>query len=445
MSTSPEWASMPAVLAAAHSGDYARILRLARTAAGLPLEQAGRLAGYSPSAMSRLETGRRRTCDAKELRHLALMLEIPLDLLGLSASPDAPTPASLTMESDDGGDPMRRRTLLTSGVLAVTGIALRPLQAVAAADGMTDTIEDVLAGRLNAAPIAGQQLAAQIAATRADFRACRYTQLAHRLPRLLAQATTAHDQAPEGQRALASGRLAQAYGVATQLLSKLHDDGMAWATSDRAVQAAHACGDPLIEAEAARTAVTVLRRTQHRSGARRMILHAAEQLQTATKLKDPAHATMYAQLLAAASYTAALNDDRDSAHTLLHEAETAHLQNPTGSEQFTALDLAVYKISVARTLGDYGVAVEYAQLIDPTQITAPERRARYWEDAALSLHGRGRTEATYRALLAAEADTPQEVRYRPWAQQLTRDLVSADNRHALPGIRDFAQRIGATV
>lgn len=70
MNTSPEWASLPTVIAAAHSGDYAKILRLARTAAGLTLEQAGQLAGYSPSAMSRLETGRRRTCDAKELRHL---------------------------------------------------------------------------------------------------------------------------------------------------------------------------------------------------------------------------------------------------------------------------------------------------------------------------------------------------------------------------------------
>lgn len=444
MTASSEWAMMPAVVAAADGCDYARILRLARTAAGLTLEQAGRLAGYSPSAMSRLETGRRRMCDAKELRHLAQVYEIPLHLLGLSASPEAPRPTTLATDPNDRGDPMRRRTLLTSGVLAVTGAALQPFQAVAAADGMTDTIEDVLSGRLNVAPIAGRHVAAQIAAAQADFRACRYTQLAHRLPGLLAHATIGHDQAPEGQKAVASGRLAHAYGVATQLLSKLHDDGMAWATSDRAVRAAHACGDPLIEAEIARVSVAVLRRTHHRAGAQRMILDAAEQLQTATNLKDPAHRVMYAQLLAAASYTAAVNDDRDSAHTLLNEAEAAHRQDPAGSGHFTALDLAVYKISVARTLGDYGAAVEYARLIDPTRITSPERRARYWEDTALALHGRGRTDTTYQALLAAERDAPQEIRYRPWAQHLTRALVTADNHHALPGVRDFAQRIGAT-
>jgi transcriptional regulator with XRE-family HTH domain len=443
MSTSPEWATMPSVVAAAHSGDYATILRLARTAARLTLEEAGELTGYSPSALSRLETGRRRTCDAKELRHLAQAYEIPLDLLGLSASPDPPGPTSLATEPDDGGDPMRRRTLLTSGVLAVTGAALQPFQAVAATEGMTDTIEGVLSGHLIAAPISGRQVAAQIAAARADYRACRYSQLAHRLPRLLAQATLAHDHASEGEKTVACGRLAQAYAVATQLLSKLHDDGMAWATSDRAVRAAHASGEPLIEAEAARAAVIVLRRTRHRAGAQRMILQTAEQLQMATKLKEPAQTAMYAQLLATAAYTAALNDDRDNAQTLLQEAETAHRQDAAGSEHFAALDLAVYKISVARTLGDYGAAVEHALLIDPTRITAPERRARYWEDTALALHGRGRPEATYRALLAAEQDTPQEVRYRPWAQQLTRALLTVDNRHTLPGIRDFAQRIGA--
>ncbi|MFC0528655.1 NUDIX domain-containing protein [Phytohabitans kaempferiae] len=33
---------------------------------------------------------------------------------------------------------------------------------------------------------------------------------------------------------------------------------------------------------------------------------------------------------------------------------------------------------------------------------------------------------------------------RPWAQNLTRDLLSADRRRALPGMREFADRIGVT-
>ncbi|WP_328369034.1 hypothetical protein OHQ88_27415 [Micromonospora zamorensis] len=54
---------------------------------------------------------------------------------------------------------------------------------------------------------------------------------------------------------------------------------------------------------------------------------------------------------------------------------------------------------------------------------------------------RSRPQATFQALLAAERDTPQEVRFRPWAQQLTADLLSR-NSHSLPGVREFAGRVG---
>jgi hypothetical protein len=211
-------------------------------------------------------------------------------------------------------------------------------------------------------------------------------------------------------------------------------------------QAYNVATDLLISAETARLAAIVLRRTHHRAGAQRMILQAAEQLEATTKLKDPRQATEYAQLLATAAYTAAINDQRDTANTLLTEAATARQLVSVGGREpsgdFRGIDLAVYRIGIARALGDYGTAVQYAQRINPAQITSPSRRARYWEDTALSLHGRGLPQATYQALLAAEKDTPEEVRYRPWAQQLTRHLVAADNRHTLPGIRGFAGRIG---
>jgi transcriptional regulator with XRE-family HTH domain len=447
MTSNSHWATMPAAITAARAGDYARILRLARTAAGLTLEQAGQLAGYSPSALSRLETGHRRTCDPLELRRLAELYQIPAALLGLSPPTHAPSEVTLRAAPDDDGDPMRRRSLLASGVLAVTGAFVAPMAPVEAAGGLTETLEDVLSGQVTAPALPPGQLLAQIASARADFRTCRYTRLTRRLPRLLAQSLAGFEQTPTDQRAAAAGHLAQAYNVATDLLTKLHDDGMAWATSDRATHAARVSADPLINAETARLAAIVLRRTNHRAGAQRMIVSAAEQLASTTKLTEPEQAAEYAQLLATAAYTAAVNDQRDTATTLLEEAVSAQHQAsagaPSSDSGFSSLDLAVYRIGVARALGDYGTAVRYAQLIDPAQITSPSRRARYWEDTALSLHGRGRPEATYRALLAAEQDTPEEVRFRPWAQHLTQQLLVSDTRHALPDIRGFAARIGA--
>ncbi|MFD0818525.1 hypothetical protein ACFQ0D_09420 [Micromonospora zhanjiangensis] len=342
----------------------------------------------------------------------------------------------------NGGDWMRRRDVLVGTVGLTTGATLLP--ATVSAD-VNYTVEDVIFGRVTAPPLPDHQLSAQLSAARADHRACRYTQLARRLPRLLAQANAGRDHAPADEVARASARLSQAYCVATQLLLKLYDDGLASCAADRAVQAARGSGDPLVVAEASRLAATVLRRARHRDGAQRLVLHAAQQLDADTGLTDPRQTAMYGQLLAVAAYTAAMRDDRDEAWTLLGEAEdAAGRAGAAGLDRFGSLDLAVYKISVARVLGDYGTAVDFARQVDPRRIEAPERRARYWEDTALALHGRGRPEAAFQALLAAESDTPQEVRYRPWAHRLTQDLMSGDVRNGLPGIRDFAHRIGTT-
>lgn len=431
---------MPAVTRAASRGDYGTVLRTARVAAGLTLEEAASLAGVSASTLSRMETKPNRAWDVRDLRRLAEVFSIPAHLFGLSRSTFDTGTASLSEGVDEDGDQMRRRGLITTAA-AMTGAAVLPMEQVAAAHGMADTVEDVLFDRVSVALIPGNQLAAQIAAARADFRATRYSQLARRLPRLLAQAVAGRHAAGVSEVPLAASRLAQAYNVATHLLIKLHDNGMAWATADRAVQAARSGDDPMVLAEARRLAATVMRRTQHRDGAQRLMLDAAGQLQADTGLPDAAHSALYGQLLAAASYTAAMRDDRDSAWTLLGEAEDAARRvGAAKADRFNMLDLAVYKISVSRMLGDYGTAMDYARLVDSARIVSPERRARYWEDTALALHGRGRPQAALQALQAAERDTPQEVRFRPWAQQLTRDLLS---RGGLPGVREFAARVGA--
>jgi transcriptional regulator with XRE-family HTH domain len=440
--TESDWTALPAITQAAAERDYGILLRTARVAAGLTLTQAGRLAGYSASTMSRLENHGRPVWNVKELRHLADVFAIPSDLLGLSQPTlDRPT-TSLTTETQEGGEVMRRRDLLAGAAAFATGTAVLPV-VPAASNHVTDTVADVILGRLKVDPIERRQLSSLIAAARADFRANRYTQLAQRLPRLLAQAAATRDAAPSDTRAGAHAQLAQAYNVATQLLLKLHDNGMAWATADRAGQAARASGQPLIEAESQRLTATVMRRTDHAAAAQQLMLDAAQQLDNATGLPDSAHGATYAQLLAAASYTAAIRDDRDTAWTLLDEAERATQRiTSTGENAFNPLELAVYKISVSRALGDFGAAIGYARLVDPTTISTPERRSRYWEDTALALHGRGQPDAAFRALLAAERDSPEEVRFRPWAQQITRHLLTHTNRRPAD-VRMFANRIGA--
>jgi transcriptional regulator with XRE-family HTH domain len=434
-----QWTAKPAVQQAAQAGDYATILRFSRLAAGLTLEQLGAAGGYSASTLSRLESGHRRVRDVRELRQLADLYDVPVDLFGLASATEDADGSNLARTADGGGHSVHRRDFLAGAAAVGASAALPATPAAAAPTG--HTIEDVLFGRLTAGPLPAHQLSAQLAVARADYRAARYTRLARRLPKLLARAVATRAAAGVDETAAASERLAEAYGVTAQLLIKLHDNGMACATADRAVQAAAAGNDPLVMAESQRLAAQVLRRINHLDSAQTLVLSAAEQLRVATPAPDAAFAAMYGQLLAVASYTAAIRDDRDAAWTLLAEAEQS-AQRAGTSGRFSSTEIAVYRISVARKLGDYGAAVDFARKVDPWTITDAERRARYWEDTALALYGRGRPDSAFEALLAAERDVPEEVRCRPWAQQLTHDLLQAPTGHSLTGIRDFAARVG---
>lgn len=101
------------------------------------------------------------------------------------------------------------------------------------------------------------------------------------------------------------------------------------------------------------------------------------------------------------------------------------------------------RISIARVLGDSGTAIETAQQINPTAIPLVERRARYWSDVARSFHQWNKPTQCYRALLAAERTSPDEVRYRKPIQQITTSLLRHPTAHTLPGLRAFAARTGA--
>lgn len=304
---------------------------------------------------------------------------------------------------------VQRRGLL-AGAAVVGAAAALPGGAAAASAG---TVEDVIFGRFVAEPVGARQLSAQLAVAGADFRATRYGALSRRLPRLLGQALASRSAAGLDEQAAASERLAAAYALATRLLLKLHDNGLAFATADRAVQAARSGNDPVVLAESRRLTATVLRRGEHSGSAQSHVLEAAEELRDTTGLREDRQRAQYGQMLAVAAYTAAIRDDRDASWTLLEEARAA---------AFDETEVAVYRISVARTLGDFGAAVEHARRVDPTRIASPERRARFYQDAALSLHGHGRPESALRLLYAAERDVPEEVSLRPWAQQLRAEV-----------------------
>ncbi|MFC0505725.1 helix-turn-helix domain-containing protein [Micromonospora costi] len=453
MDVGHRWSELPEARHAAAVGDFGTLLRVARTAARLTLVEAGQRCGYSAATLSRIERGRQRITDVMVLRRLSAIFDIPPQLFGLADIDGlAFHQSGIAVDRvrgeaprrEVGEDPVRRREVL-GGLAGLAGTTLAgSTPKLAVPPRVVVCLEDILLGTCPtpAIPVDTASLRASLASAWSDFRACRYARVSARLPQLVAAATTNHAAATDGTRAVAAANLTRAYHLTTQVLVKLHEDGMAWSAMDRARQAARDADDPLLYAETARMSAIVLRRTRHGQRAQQTLVDAAQTLDASTGLRSAGDAAMYGRLLATAAYTAALADRRDVAAELLHEADGAR-RRCGAAHGFADADVALYRISVARVLGDFGAAVQYAQRLRPDQLGSVERRARYWEDYALALHGRGAYAESFRALLSAERNAPQEVRYRPWAQQLTTALLHADRRQALPGLQGFAARIGA--
>ncbi len=431
------------------------IVRVARHARGLTLAQLGERAGYSASQVSRFERGIAPLTDTTVLRGFAEALHLSPRVFGLlpdarrydtginnvPGEPHGPTVIPEN-EWEDGEDPVRRRELLTGAAgLAAAGALGLPEQA--GADPAAG-LERLLYGRGVAADPA--PLAAVRAATvraRELFQGVRYDQLSARLPRLIATATATRDHADGDDRLAANSLLADAYTVAANLMVKLNDDRLAWATADRAAQAAHASGDTLALADARRGVATVMRRTGRPGPARTLLVDAAADIAPG-RAASPALLSMYGTLLQVAAYTAAVDGDRSEAYELIAAAKAAATRlGRDGNHRHTAFgpaNVALYQVSIAQVLGDNGTAIAHARTLRPAAIPTAERRGRYWIDVARAWHQWNRPEDCYRALRAAESAAPAEVRYRPPVHRMTEDLLS--RRATLPGLRSFAERIG---
>jgi transcriptional regulator with XRE-family HTH domain len=137
-------------------GSPGAVIALARQAHGLSQGELGALAGFSQSAISRLETGGNLAFDIRVLRSLARLLGIPLRLLGLAEEPgplrpavDFGFPGSQRLAELSGQRvpvlPIDHKSLLNAYVSAVFGGAT---VAAATTDVDDHALDPGIAGRL---------------------------------------------------------------------------------------------------------------------------------------------------------------------------------------------------------------------------------------------------------------------------------------------------------
>ncbi|TDP96448.1 helix-turn-helix protein [Labedaea rhizosphaerae] len=447
-----------AVLAAVNSGDAGAIIRAVRLAKHQTLADLAALCGYSVSTLSRLERGKQPLRDVAVLRSLVDALDIPPSLLGLADTPPrsvhSSRPAAMVtviLPRDEEIDPMRRRTLL-AGLTGLAGSAvcgIRPASASPITDPIRALEHALLTPPASGIPTGLAQLHEQLAATREVFQQGRYTDVATSLLRLLPTAhATRHEVSGDEAIVAADRHLSDLYTLTAELMVKIGNDPLAWTTADRAMQAAHATDDILTHASASRTWAIVLRRAGRADTAQNLVVDTAAMLQPHLH-RGPEHLSVYGSLLSTAAYTAAVDGHREDAHTLIGEAvQAANRLGVDANHRFTAFGptgVDLYRISIARVLGDSGTAVETARGIDPRAIHQVERLARYWSDVARSFYQWDKPEQCYRALLRAEHASPDEVRYRKPIQHITMSLLRQPTAKSMPGIQAFARRNGVPV
>lgn len=423
------WGS-PRAQALITAGDVGGLIRWARRERGWRQADLGSAAGYSASAVSRLETGHRRASDLDMVRLFADALFVPAGVLAavLRVVPLARNTVAFPADgrSETEEDPLKRRSLLRAAAVGIT-IPTTVLNAF-------DESLALLPGP-TAVPTAAR-CAEKVHRARALFNTGAHTDLIQSLPDLLA---TAHACAEQGEPA-AYARLAACYDLATEALSKIGRHSASRLTADRSNTFSGLSGSPLAAAASARAFSIVLRHEGRVDTARRITLHAAANVE-ATGLTSEAQAAAYAQMLCTVAYAAAQAGDRDLALGSIRDAERAASllpEPPNGKQTFgvTPASVTLYKTGVLWALGDSGAAVHAGSGIRPGQLPTAERRGRLHTDLARAWWQWGKPEQTALALLAAYREAPSEVRDRAGIRSMVAGLVERHPR--VGGVRELS-------
>jgi Predicted transcriptional regulators len=457
----PLWC-LPQVQAAVAADDAGALVRIYRLARCLTQRQLGNLVGYVPSTVSRIELGRLPLRDIEQRRLFASALDIPLHFFRIAAPGDhsarharplaSPARVEATPTGQEVADPVRRRELLLLGLTgaagAITNVGLRPSVAFAQPTLDVSGLERALLStptQVGDVTAGGLALAMKVA--KAHFAAGRYTDLAQNLPDLIAAAHLLSDAAGDADHTAAHVRLAEVYGLASELLIKVGDPILARVSVDRSMTAALSSGSALAKAASARMTCIVLRHIGRGRAAQEFTLDAADRLD-----REGTHSAseldIYARMLSTAAYTAAVDEDRPRALELINQAEVAVRRLVTAaplhrSATWAPAQITLYRVGIAYALGDAGTAIQVARTVRPDQFPTPERRARYFTDVARSWHQWGKPEQTYQALTSAYRQAPEEVRGRPSIRGIVTDLLRHDRR--LPGLRAFAGQVGVSI
>jgi transcriptional regulator with XRE-family HTH domain len=370
----------------------------------------------------------------------------------LHASPVSDLLNADPANGEEDEDPVRRRTFVGLAATSLFGVILSDT----ARDGLSGCIESFAAaltayspGTTDAAlgaPSDIPALAVAVARAKRNYQACRYSAATGELPALLPLLQEAC-AAPDGEAGLQAHRLsAEAHHVATSILLKAGDHGLACLAADRSMQAARASQDPVTIGSSARIVTHAMSSSGHLKAATSTASSYAANLDRDVPTHDAESLSVYGALLLRGAIAAAQHDDRHTAHELLAEAgDAAKRLGEDRNLRWTAFgptNAKLHRVNVAVTLGDAGTAIDVARTVNLSNVTVTERRASFLVDTARAFLQCGKSDKAYLTLRAAEEMAHEDIAGRPAVHRLVRDLITLTPPSARSQVEDSAQQIG---
>jgi len=382
--------------------------------------------GKSVSWVDKIKNGDRQLDRLSVLRHIAQVLDIPLQVL---IDPD---------EAD------RQRHCPDDGDVAAIRSALRRY----------DAITNVFRPNDDVLPEPNlDQLERSVRYGWMAFQVSNYQAIGQLLPDLIRDAQAAVWQLVDDDQRAAKGWLAWTYQLTAATAFKLGDAQLGWVAADRGIQFAEQTENLTLVGSAARWVAHALIDTYRSSDAVTMVRFAADRLAPHLKQADTAYTSAYGMLLLKGSIAAAQLYQAADVRDLQAEALAVASRLGTGSNvlwsSFGTTNVRVHEVSALADMQSGGRVTEAATSITQAELMSlpKERRASHLVDVARGYLQAGKRDEAASTLLDADQFAPEEVRCRQMTHRLIEELVRSYPRGTRPSaaLANVARAVGVTV
>ncbi|RNG16619.1 helix-turn-helix domain-containing protein [Streptomyces botrytidirepellens] len=288
-------------------------------------------------------------------------------------------------------------------------------------------------------------LRASLRSTEVIRREGRMGEIGALLPQLIRDARAAARAHHGCDRATAYAVLAEAYQVAATTLTALGREDAAFTAMERAVEAAGRSDDPHLESIGASTLAWIFTKQGRLEDAERVALTYADRINPGFRSR-PVELSLWGILLLRAATAVVRQGEStyDRVEELLRLSTGAAASIGTDrldyATPFGPTNAGVAKVNFLVEMAKSAEAVAAARTVPDIGSLPPTWRARFHVDRALAYADLQRDEPATRALLAAEQDAPEWMRYHATTRQLVAELRGRERRRTSP-VTQLADRL----